>query len=611
MSETIEEQLVEGMSFLSALFEVDWQAASSIFQEDALPDLIMDAVDMFPVSSQVSLSVAHLLSQACGHKSCRALITSQVLQWLTGKSRQTNDSVLRGAAAVALVKLSRGAGENGIDVEKNRELSSDDGDLVELMRGLVVNESKTSSVADAIEGLAYMSTNARVKEALAGDTSFLKRLFSVVPRRKGTGTSSQFIQESAKSPLYGVVTIISNICSYRPRLTEEEAQIEKLKQMAKTPGSMSGGRINEDDTLEDDEHVKARGVKMIQSGVLDVLTSTVRATESRAVRLAVGKALLSLVENIENRGKVLQSGGAKALMVIIQGILPSSNARTRLLSPQLDLPEIEVIQALAKLAITSSPLQVFGPNEGALYDAIRPFALMLVQHTSNLLQRFEALMALTNLSSQGSEIANKIACAGGLMDKVELLILEDHTLVRRASTELICNLVGGCEDVFNRYGGKHSEASNSKLQVLVALCDVDDLPTRLAASGAVATLTSSQDACQALIQLQRERRRVLPIFGHLVDQSIGTYEEEQHDNNNQSAPNPGLVHRGAVCIRNLLYSIRDTAIRKELALEADRAGIVRVLVAVIKSAGNTESPALRPAAETLKWLLESGLEVAV
>ena len=95
-------------------------------------------------------------------------------------------------------------------------------------------------------------------------------------------------------------------------------------------------------------------------------------------------------------------------------------------------------------------------------------------------------MALTNLASHSQEVATRIARADGLLNQVELLMLEDHVLVRRAATELICNLVCGCEEVFNKYGGVHSSASNSKLQILVALCDVDDLATRLAASGALA-----------------------------------------------------------------------------------------------------------------------------
>jgi len=617
LSDTSEVEVLAGLSFLTALFEVNWQSASSIFQADGVVESVMDALDIFPTSLQISLAIARLLAQASGHRSCRALISSEQQQWLAVKSRQTNDSALRAAATVTLIKLSRGAGTDVSEVDGRHKQASptDDEALVNLMRGLIVDDHGLSSLADAIEGLAYMSTDSSVKEILVKDTSFLTRLFSIVPRRKAT--PSQAPEEAAKSPLYGIAVIIFNICTYRPRLSNEDAQIAKLRHMARTPStSTSGAPDPESDPLDDDEHVRNRCKKLIECGVLDALTSAVLATDSRTVRLTVGKIFLSLIEDRGNRGKVLQAGGAKALVLIIRGILPATAAGSKSQVPPLDTSEIETIQALAKLAITSSPVQVFGPNEGAFYDAIRPFTLMLTHSSSNLLQRFEALMALTNLSSQSGEMATRIARSEGLLNKVELLMLEEHTMIRRAATELVCNLVGGCEDVFNKYGGEKSTSSKSKVQVLIALCDVDDLPTRLAASGAIATLTSSPDTCASLLELEQERHRVLRIIGQLIDPSIVTMAEDSDESDDeepqtQTQVDPGLVHRGVVCLRNFFVAVRDPVVRKELAVEANRIGLVGALVGVIKSSENGDSPVLRPTAEAIKWLLESGIEIAV
>ncbi|PCH34316.1 hypothetical protein WOLCODRAFT_135637 [Wolfiporia cocos MD-104 SS10] len=560
--------------------------------------------------------MAHLLAQASGHKSCRALISSQHTQWLTKLSRRTDDNSLRAAAAVALVKLSRGAGADAAEVVGNQTqapTTTADDDLVRMMTRLVVSGDDTS-LADAIEGLAYMSTDPHVKEMLVDDSPFLKRLFSVIPRRKGS--AALLLEDTTKSPVYGVSVIIHNLCSYRPRLTEEQAQVAKLRRMAKAPSSSGTPQELEADPLDDDEHVKARGRKLVSCGVLDALTAAVRATDSRAVRLAVGKALLGLIEDKDNRGKVLQAGGAKALTLIIIGVLPSTKSSQSLQSLQLDASDIEPMQALAKLAITASPLQVFGPNEGALYDAVRPFALMLVHPSANLLQRFEALMALTNLASSGGAVASRVAQADGLLNKVEMLMLEEHVLVRRAATELICNLVGGCEDVWTRYGGTKAPGAKSRLQVLAALCDVEDVPTRMAAAGALAVVSASPDACELLLELQRERHRVLPILGQLIDPGVvspppaGDDVEPDDDEERESPVSPGLVHRGVVCILNLFMVVREPAKRTELATEADRIGIVRALVGVVKSSPSN-SPALRPAAEAIKWLLGSGIEVTI
>ncbi|KAH9829472.1 ARM repeat-containing protein [Rhodofomes roseus] len=613
LSDTTETEVLAGMSFLTALFEVDWQSAAAIFADDGVLESVTDALDLFSGSADVSRAVAALLANASGHKSCRSLFSEQHVEWLATQSQRTSDDILKASAAVALVKLSQGAGAEATQVESSEKLDvpASDEELARLMKGLVV-DGQSSSFADAVEGLAYMSTNPKIKELLANDGPFLSRLFSLVPRRKAGTAGSQAPEDIARSPLYGVVVIIFNLCSYRPRLTDEQAQIAKLRRMANTP---SKNGADEGSPLDDDEHVKARARKLVKQGALDALVAAVRAADSPAVRLTAGRTILHFVEDKENRGKILQAGGSKALMLIIQSILPTQKSTTQSSqAPHLEPAEIEPIQALAKLAITSAPVQVFGPNQGALFDAIRPLTLMLVHPASNLLQRFEALMALTNLASQGGEVADRVANADGLLNKVELLMLEDHTLVRRAATELICNLVGGGEEVYNKFGGEKTAASKSKLQVLVALCDVEDLQTRLAASGAVATLMTSPEACQSLLELQRERKRVLPVLGNLIDPSISTALEEADDDGERDSttPDPGLVHRGVICIRNLFLSVRDSVARAELATEAERAGVVRALVGVVQaSSTNPNAPALRPTAEALKWLLESGIQITV
>ncbi|EMD32557.1 hypothetical protein CERSUDRAFT_161484 [Gelatoporia subvermispora B] len=612
LSDTSEDEILAALSFLAALFEVDWQSAALIFLKEGVLEIISDIVDLHDSSDQIAQAVAHLLSQASGHKTCRAIVSSEQVTWLERKSRQTSDPAVRASAAVALVKLSKGARADSAEVGGQHEQTSsaEDEELVRLMKGLVADRHDTSSLADAVEGLAYLSTDPRIKEVLADDASFLSRLFSSVPRRKGPTAPTTEIPTA--SPVFGIVVIITNLCAYRPRLGEEEAQIAKLRKMAKAPaGSAKAGQNDGEDPLGDDEHVRRRGRKLVASGAVDALVAAVRATDSRAVRLAVGKALLNLIEDKDNRGKVLQAGGAKALITIIRDLLPaSSSAGQGSKIPQLDASEIEPIQALAKLAITASPVQVFGPNEGALFDAIRPLSVMLMHPSSNLLQRFEALMALTNLSSQSAEAGTRISRVDGLLNRVELLILEEHTLVRRAATELVCNLVAGSEDVFDRFGGEKSPAARSKLQVIVAMCDVDDLPTRLAASGALATLLTSPAACENLWELQRERGRALSILGQLIDPNIVPPSEVESDDSRglQEQADSGLVHRGVVCLRNFFINFEDPATQKEIAAEVDGVGITRALVNAVKSSTG-DSPVLRPTAEALKWLLSSGIAI--
>ena len=605
LQETNEDEILVGVSFLTALFQVDWQTASSLLLQDGIIELIADIHDLFP-SPRLSLDVAHLLGQASGYKPCRAALSgsSQSIEWLKSKSKQPGNTALQAAAAIALVKLSRGAAADAINSTNPQEqvgLEQDE-ELARLMKRIIISGDDQSSLGDAVEGLAYLCVDPVIKEALSSDSSFLMALFSLVPRRKN---SYQSLPKDVNSTLlYGILVIITNVTAYRPRLNEEDAQVEKLRRIAKANQEpSSAGRDEELAILEDDEHAKQRCKRLIAAGALDALT-VISMTESHGVRSNAGKAFLSFAEDKDNRGKVLQSGGGKALMHLIRhalASLPTSNSKSSSNTDALlEATDLNAIQALAKLAITAAPVQVFGPNEGAVFDAIRPFTLMLSHPSANLLQQFEAIMALTNLSSLGPQAASRVAKADGLMNKVELLMLEQHTMVRRAAVELICNLIVGSDEVFEKYGG-----AKSKLQILLALSDVEDLPTRLAASGALATLTAAPSACRALGDLQRERKRVLPILAQLIDPSV-IPKSDDDDEPEDFQTDPGLAHRGIVCAHNFLLSIKDPQERERLVDEAISAGLVLALSKMIQGqSGGVDAAVATPTAEMLKWFMEA------
>ncbi|KAG2156576.1 ARM repeat-containing protein [Suillus bovinus] len=591
-----QDAIVIGLSFFSALFHVDWQSASRVFVQDGVVEYVTDALDLFPSSASVALEVARMIGQASGHKACRALIPEEIITWLRNKSRQATDKNLRAAAAIALVKLSRGAATDaseGADASQAAQSTSKDMELANLLKGMVISDKDSlSSLNDVVEGLAYLSVDPDVKHALANDPKFLQQLFTLVPRRKPLPTST-----SNSSLLFGILLIISNLCAYRPRFSQEDAQVAKLKRMAKA-GNGSNKTMSEEplNALEDDVTVRSRCRQVLASGALDVL-SVASGVESQGIRLALSKIYLSIVEDKDNRGKVLQSGGARSLSRVIQSSYSTSS------STPIDTSLLPAIQALAKLTITSSPLQVFGPNDGAMLDAIRPLSQLLLHSSSNLLQQFEAIMALTNIASQSTGCADRIFSTPHLLNKVELLMLEDHTLIRRAATELICNLIGGSEAAFSRYGGSPDvHATKSKLQVLLAMSDMDDLPTRLAASGALATVTSASTACQAVFELQLDRHRAFSIIARLIDPSVTLEDDDPNDG--EAAGNTGLAHRGVVCLRHILDP-QCALPRISLAEEVEKASLVNVMTRLLKGElGPFDTAVTTPATEVLKHLIE-------
>ena len=588
LSESQDSDALAGISFLSALFQIDRQSASHIFQQNGFIDLLSTLI--IAPSPSMSLEVARLFAQASGHKTCSSVIPAEVVTWLRSQSAQTSNRTLRVAAILALIKLSRSASSLG----ETPVFEPQDEQFTTLLKEVISGNDDTHTfINEAVEGLTYLSVNPVVKSTLA-DTTFLTKLFSLVPKCTSSGELHDYT-----TILYGILIIALNLCSYKPRLGQEEHQIAKLRNLAEGNGKQTDSKTIEQapSALDGDTHVQARCRIVIDSGILSVLTVAAGA-ESVTSRAAAARIYLNLVEDKGNRGKVLQGGGAKHLLRVI-----NAHPLTFSGSPPPDV--LTPIQALAKLAITSSPIQVFGPNEGNMLDAIRPFSQLVLHPSASTLQQFEAVMALTNLASFNPGCASRIATIPHLLNKIEVLLLDDHTLVRRACCELICNLIAGSDDVFARYGGGDGgQVAKSKIQILLAMSDVEDVPTRLAASGAIAMLTSDPSACRMIFDLQRERHRAFAVISRLIDPS--SQVDEASCENSADKGDPGLVHRGVVCFRNILDGERSLP-RMELNEETERAGLLRIFARLLKGElGVCDAAILQSAAEVNKKLVELG-----
>lgn len=694
LSETSLEAVVPAFGLFTALFQIDPATASGIFAKDGVVEAIMDVPDLFEGKNGITASqaVAALLSQASGSKPCRPLVQAHAVSWLQDQVRRdTLDPGVRAAAANALTKLSRGTAEdvssdttsslggpatdNAVEDAKRKD---DEEQLAKLMKNLIVDSKEpaksgqpltgsSQSILDAVEGLAYSSMGANVKESLSTDTPFLTRLFSLVPppKKHQTGakptvniTSEALPPEEKASVavLYGVCIIVLNLVAFRPKLSEEEKQVDRLKRMTKE-GARTGGKLADPDgkeaeePLELDSAVKRRCKRVLKAGVLPALVSMSYRKESEGIRRALGRIFLSLVDDKENRGKIVQGGGVKALQRIIEASFTSlkeapaapppkkppskfdstaaggSSSSAKSLDPQ-DLP---VIQALAKLSITASPLLLFGPDASSSLDAVNPLSHLLLNPSSTLLQKFESLMALTNLASLGPVLASRVATQkepglGTVLNKTETLLLDDNTMVRRAATELICNLVAS-EDVWERYTGEKADGTRSdesdkvlvnRLRLLLAMADVEDVQTRLAASGALAMLSNARDVSR--LMLGKMENGAEKAFRVLVDLIAPSHQEEGDDkdeNGGDAPPTPEvqsqLAYRGVVCTRMLLTNLPSDADTLKSVVKAakstDLGGALVKALSARENAGNQEM--LAAGADTLKWLIGKGVEIVI
>ncbi|CAE6380965.1 unnamed protein product [Rhizoctonia solani] len=530
------------------------------------------------------------------------------------QARQTRDPKLQASAAVALTKLARGIPASSLesqtqDVSSAANIQKEEEALLKLMSNLVVsgptNTKATdgaSSLVDSIEGLTHLSTSAEHKDEIAKNTPLLKKMFALVPVASTSAKASAQLKndfdESAMFHrdnsvlLFGIASIVNNLVSYRPPRSKEERAIEQLRRTA-TPGAKRNTiPVPVDDPADADSAVAARARLVIEAGVLPALSALAQSA-SIGVRRATGSAYLGLATEQANRGKVVQGGGIKALLHIAQRATYEKppNAPDGLTAQDL-LP----LQALAKLTITHPPNLLFGNSPRS---AIGPLSALLSHSDANTLQQFEALMALTNIAGVDADGVLKPVGAR----RIEELMLEEHKMVRRAAVELLCNLIGA-EEIWKRYTGEGEEdnqiskAVQSRLHVLMALSDVEDLPTRRAASGALAMLTSSSLAVDSLLGLERGPSRLMKVVRELVHPSEDDEDCEDDEETEPLEHDASLTLRGATIACNILTKA-SSHFKQDLIDASQETGLLGALLQTVQ-AGDDASK--RPAAEALVWI---------
>ena len=128
-------------------------------------------------------------------------------------------------------------------------------------------------------------------------------------------------------------------------------------------------------------------------------------------------------------------------------------------------------------------------------------------------------------------------------------------MIKRASTEVLCNLAYH-PVVFARY---LDSKSGPGVQVMTALSDDEDVPTRKAASGLLAVLSSEPDS----IPILTEQTRFFEIVLKLLEDK-----------------DPELVHRGSELIKNVFVNTKIAKL------------VPAIVLKVIKKLAGHPSPAI-------------------
>ena len=414
-------------------------------------------------------------------------------------------------------------------------------DLSKMFTNMLLNNPEHASKA-SIEGLAYATLQAKVKEDLSENKEFLKSLVKALQ------------DAPSKSPMtYGALSILNNLTGFQPVQSEEEKKMNQLKAYANAMGKIQTNPLN------DNDHVMERCKRVFEAGVTPVLVAH-GIQGSLASKFLVVSIIFSLSMVAAYRGQLAQQGAVRFLIAAWTA-LPETESKTRRTAAQ----------ALARILISINPALVFGgTNPLPQANAIRPLASIVNPdpdaETRDLLPTFEALMALTNLASTDNDSRDNIVRMA--WPDIENMLLSSNARVTTAAVELVCNLVQSPLQAYTLFcETKPAMHAQNRLRIILALADAHDVATRSGAGGALATLTAYQEVVRGILAEKRGVEVVLKLC-----------QEDRED----------LRHRGAYIVYNMAAGPEDAELAKQVKEKMRAARGVEVLTESVKQSRSAE-----------------------
>ncbi|XP_021104594.1 protein unc-45 homolog B isoform X2 [Heterocephalus glaber] len=303
----------------------------------------------------------------------------------------------------------------------------------------------------AVEGLAYLTLDADVKDDFVQDIPALQAMFELA-------------KTSDKTILYSVATTLVN-CTNSYDVKEVIPELVQLARFSKQ-------HVPEEHPKDKKDFVDMRVKRLLKAGVISALACMVKADSAiltDQTKELLARVFLALCDNARDRGTIVAQGGGKALIPLaLEGT---------------DVGKVKAAHALAKIAAVSNPDIAF-PGE-RVYEVVRPLVSLLDTQRDGL-QNYEALLGLTNLSGRSDKLRQKIFKERALPD-IENYMFENHDQLRQAATECMCNMVVN-KEIQERFLAD----GNDRLKLVVLLCGEDDEKVQNAAAGALAMLTAAQ-----------------------------------------------------------------------------------------------------------------------
>ncbi|KAK3759084.1 hypothetical protein RRG08_010697 [Elysia crispata] len=529
-SDGIFESKIEAVAAISTLLQGPYEVGGMLLGLDGVTGLMFSLAETDNTQYQ-KVAVEAIVNSASKKEKCTGILKDAVP--ILKKLYQSGEDHIKVRALVGLCKL---GSFMGTDASTQPMAEGSTLKLSRICRKFLVNATQDSDLRKwATEGLAYLTLDADIKEELVTDTQALTSIFGLA-------------KESDRNMTYASVTVLVNLTNSYDK-QEVSAEMMELAKFAKQ-------HIPQEHVKDKPEFVSSRIQKLAAAGVINALVA-LSNTDSKNSRELLCRVYMALASEGKLRGLIIQQGGIKSLL--------------QLMNNNTDAGSVLAAHALAKISVTSDPHFAF-PGQ-RVYEVVRPLLSLLHPDCSGL-QNFEALMGLTNLASLSESVRNRILTEKGI-PAIEQYMYEEHDMLRRAATELMCNMVISekVQDLF--------EGQNDRVKIMVLFAGEEDEALVRAATGSLAILSSRSTLCEKIVAVE-------PWLDILQVHAV--------------SERPDIQHRACHILANVACA------GQECAQKLAESPVMEVLSAV---ASDTRDPQAKLAKEAAQRALDQCLELGL
>ena len=352
----------------------------------------------------------------------------------------------------------------------------------------------TSTVERAIEMITYLISNTTVKEELAAGFSAqtdaphsaLERLVQTADL-PGAGESLSG---------FGLATIFQNLAATNEQVRREafegkQVTMEQYDEMQRMQKTEEEKEIMDQQKDPDTQELCRERVRRMASAnvprALVALTESDGTSEHTLEQIVI--AMNRMADEVSVRGIMIQQGVLSACIKIEKKEGPTE---TDTMKKVIRLAR----HCIAKLLITTNPTLLTSAQR---LGSIKPLIQLIRDIKANELQHFEALLSVTNLAGSGDDAKNRIVTERGI-STFHFAMFSDHSMVRTAATEAMCNLVphkGMTEHLTN--------PDHLRLWFAFGIDYEDNYECARAASGTLAMASQEVIVAQEIVKLAKFR----------------------------------------------------------------------------------------------------------